>query len=179
MTEAATVPAAGAAAQRGRGSPDHPAVAEHPRAAATKWRSWCRTGASSTSWCRWRPRMPPRPCARSQAQWQADTNHQSEALAELQEALDLPSPPNRIECYDISNTQGTAAVGSMVVFEQGVPSKKALPALQHPERHGTGRFRQHGRGAHPPLPAAGRPPRRLQTRRARSPIRPSPCCRTC
>lgn len=57
------------------------------------------------------------------AQWNADTNRQSEALAELQQALDLPEPPNRIECYDISNTQGTAAVGSMVVFEQGVPHK--------------------------------------------------------
>ncbi|MCC6145970.1 MAG: excinuclease ABC subunit UvrC [Anaerolineaceae bacterium] len=58
------------------------------------------------------------------SQWQQDTNRQSEALAELQKALELPEPPNRIECYDISNTQGTAAVGSMVVFEQGVPSKK-------------------------------------------------------
>ncbi|NMB89575.1 MAG: excinuclease ABC subunit UvrC [Chloroflexi bacterium] len=58
------------------------------------------------------------------AQWEVDTNRQSEALAELQQALQLPSPPNRIECYDISNTQGTASVGSMVVFEQGVPSKK-------------------------------------------------------
>ncbi len=57
-------------------------------------------------------------------QWQADTNRQSEALAELQKELTLPSPPNRIECYDISNTQGTAAVGSMVVFEQGVPAKR-------------------------------------------------------
>ena len=58
------------------------------------------------------------------AQWEADTNKQSEALAELQNALQLPVPPNRIECYDISNIQGTAAVASMVVFEQGVPSKK-------------------------------------------------------
>jgi len=58
------------------------------------------------------------------AQWEADTNKQSTALAELQQALDLPGPPNRIECYDISNTQGTAAVGSMVVFEQGVPAKR-------------------------------------------------------
>ncbi len=57
------------------------------------------------------------------AQWEADTHRQSQALAELQQALGLPQPPNRIECYDISNTQGTAAVGSMVVFEQGVPRK--------------------------------------------------------
>jgi excinuclease ABC subunit C len=57
-------------------------------------------------------------------QWVADTNRQSEALAELQTAFSLVSPPNRIECYDISNTQGTASVGSMVVFTQGVPNKK-------------------------------------------------------
>jgi excinuclease ABC subunit C len=57
-------------------------------------------------------------------QWAADTHKQSEALAELQKALGLPQPPNRIECYDISNIQGTASVGSMVVFEQGIPSKK-------------------------------------------------------
>jgi excinuclease ABC subunit C len=57
-------------------------------------------------------------------QWAADTHRQSQALTELQEALELSSPPNRIECYDISNIQGTAAVGSMVVFEQGVPNKK-------------------------------------------------------
>lgn len=58
------------------------------------------------------------------AQWQMDTNRQSDALGELQKALDLKDPPNRIECYDISNTQGTASVGSMVVFEQGVPHKQ-------------------------------------------------------
>lgn len=58
-------------------------------------------------------------------QWEADTHRQEQALAELQAAFDLPAPPNRIECYDVSNTQGTSAVGSMVVFEQGVP-KKAL-----------------------------------------------------
>lgn len=57
------------------------------------------------------------------ARWQADTHRQEEALAELQQALSLPHPPNRIECYDVSNTQGMAIVGAMVVFEQGVPAK--------------------------------------------------------
>jgi excinuclease ABC subunit C len=57
-------------------------------------------------------------------QWQADTHKQETALAELQESLKLQEPPNRIECYDISNTQGTAIVGAMVVFTQGVPDKK-------------------------------------------------------
>lgn len=58
-----------------------------------------------------------------QAQWHADRHRQEQALSELQSALSLPGPLNRIECYDISNTQGTAAVGSMIVFEQGVPKK--------------------------------------------------------
>jgi excinuclease ABC subunit C len=58
------------------------------------------------------------------AQWQSDTHRQEQALAELQQALNLPEPPNRIECYDVSNTQGTAIVGAMVVFSQGVPDKK-------------------------------------------------------
>jgi excinuclease ABC subunit C len=58
------------------------------------------------------------------AQWQADTHKQEQSLAELQSALNLPAPPNRIECYDVSHTQGVATVGAMVVFEQGVPAKR-------------------------------------------------------
>lgn len=57
------------------------------------------------------------------AQWQADAHKQEQALAELQSALNLPEPPNRIECYDVSHTQGVATVGAMIVFEQGVPAK--------------------------------------------------------
>jgi excinuclease ABC subunit C len=56
-------------------------------------------------------------------QWEQSEHKQAEALAELQAALKLEKAPVRIECYDISNTQGTAAVGSMVVFERGVPNK--------------------------------------------------------
>ncbi len=58
------------------------------------------------------------------AKWEADRSKHVQALSELQEALALQAPPNRIECYDISNLQGTAAAGSMVVFEQGAPTKK-------------------------------------------------------
>lgn len=43
------------------------------------------------------------------------------ALEALKEALNLPQPPQRMECYDISNIQGSFAVGSMVVFEDGKP----------------------------------------------------------
>jgi len=44
-----------------------------------------------------------------------------EALAEIERELALPRSPSRMECYDISNIQGKAAVGSMVVFEDGRP----------------------------------------------------------
>lgn len=56
--------------------------------------------------------------------WKADKDRQHQALSEIQAVLGMSEPPNRIECYDISNTQGTASVGSMVVFEQGIPAKK-------------------------------------------------------
>ena len=53
----------------------------------------------------------------------SDTAAMDAAMSELQEALSLPNPPRRIECYDISNIQGTNAVGSMVVFEDAKPRK--------------------------------------------------------
>ena len=54
-----------------------------------------------------------------------DLTTRSQALADLTEALDLEESPLRIECFDISHTQGTHQVGSMVVFEDGLPRKNA------------------------------------------------------
>ncbi|HSL33084.1 MAG TPA: excinuclease ABC subunit UvrC [Candidatus Limnocylindrales bacterium] len=59
--------------------------------------------------------------AREQARWLADQGKTLGALEELAEALGLPGPPLRIECYDISTFQGSESVGSMVVFEEGKP----------------------------------------------------------
>ena len=53
--------------------------------------------------------------------WLSESDKVLRALVELQEALSLPELPDRIECYDISNTQGANSVGSMVVFESGRP----------------------------------------------------------
>jgi len=52
-----------------------------------------------------------------------DLTTRSKALAEIQEALGLAEAPLRIECYDVSNIQGTHVVASMVVFEDGLPRK--------------------------------------------------------
>ncbi|MEZ4639974.1 MAG: helix-hairpin-helix domain-containing protein, partial [Caldilineaceae bacterium] len=57
--------------------------------------------------------------------WASDTNRQTQALSELQEATGLVKPPARIECFDISTLQGTNTVGSMVVFAKGAPLKSA------------------------------------------------------
>ena len=61
---------------------------------------------------------------RERAEWMADTARRDEALTELSAALGLPRVPERIECYDMSNIQGTSAVGSMVVFIDGKPEPK-------------------------------------------------------
>lgn len=54
----------------------------------------------------------------------SDEMRMTAALNELSDALDLPRLPRRIECFDISNLQGTNTVASMVVFEDGRPAKR-------------------------------------------------------
>lgn len=53
----------------------------------------------------------------------SDLASRSRALEELAEALELPQAPLRIECFDVSQLQGTDIVASMVVFEDGLPRK--------------------------------------------------------
>jgi excinuclease ABC subunit C len=60
----------------------------------------------------------------SRLRFLSDEQKMTAAMTELAEALDLPRLPRRIECYDISNLQGTNPVASMVVFEDGKPAKK-------------------------------------------------------
>ncbi len=60
----------------------------------------------------------------SRAQRLAGQGALDSAMGEVQEALSLPRLPKRIECYDISHVQGSDAVGSMVVFQNGAPRKE-------------------------------------------------------
>ena len=53
----------------------------------------------------------------------SDLSTRNRALEEIQQALDLPTAPLRIECYDVSHLQGTEIVASMVVFEDGLARK--------------------------------------------------------
>jgi excinuclease ABC subunit C len=62
--------------------------------------------------------------AKERAEWLADEGKRDEALDQLSEALALTRPPERIECYDMSNIQGTSAVGSMIVFVNGRPEPR-------------------------------------------------------
>ena len=61
--------------------------------------------------------------ARHRLKRHQDHNARAKALRSLQEVLDLPEPPLRIEAYDISTLQGTNTVASMVVLEDGIPRR--------------------------------------------------------
>jgi excinuclease ABC subunit C len=61
--------------------------------------------------------------ARHRLRRSQDHNARAKALRSLQEVLDLPEPPLRIEAFDISTLQGTNTVSSMVVLEDGLPKR--------------------------------------------------------
>ncbi len=61
--------------------------------------------------------------ARHRLRRNTDHNARARALRSLQESLELPDSPLRIEAYDIANIQGRDTVGSMVVLEDGLPRR--------------------------------------------------------
>lgn len=75
--------------------------------------------------------------------WLTDSQKTQLALEELQEALNLVAPPQRIECYDISNTQGTNSVGAMVVFEGGRPKNSEYRRFKIKTVEGANDFASH------------------------------------
>jgi excinuclease ABC subunit C len=64
-----------------------------------------------------------RALTKSRLEKSADITVRTQALNDLQDVLELPEPPLRIECIDISTLAGTQTVGSLVVFEDGLPKK--------------------------------------------------------
>ena len=74
------------------------------------------------------------------AEWAADGEKAGEAALQLQEALSLPRPPRRIECYDISHVQGTSQVASMVVFEDGKPKRSDYKRFRIKHQEGNNDF---------------------------------------
>ncbi len=75
--------------------------------------------------------------------WLTDSQKTQLALEELQETLNLAAPPQRIECYDISNTQGTNSVGAMVVFEGGRPKNSEYRRFKIKTVEGANDFASH------------------------------------
>src|SRR5579872_105215 len=75
--------------------------------------------------------------------WLTDSQKTQLALEEIQEALNLAAPPQRIECYDISNTQGTNSVGAMVVFEGGRPKNSEYRRFKIKTVEGANDFASH------------------------------------
>ncbi len=69
----------------------------------------------------------------------------------LQDALNLPETPSRIECFDISHISGAESVASMVVWERRRNEKSRLPQIQNQNRHRQRRLRLHARNHPPPL----------------------------
>lgn len=58
---------------------------------------------------------------RNKPSWQEESELTKKATEELRKLLNIKEPLKRIECYDISHLSGTDTVGSMIVFENGVP----------------------------------------------------------
>ena len=111
-------PGPGAPARRGdvRGAPRRPARLEgrDPGAAARRQARPCRRRSPNAG----------QALALHKTKRASDLTTRNRALEEIQDALGLDEVPLRIECYDVSNLQGTEVVASMVVFEDGLARKR-------------------------------------------------------
>ena len=76
------------------------------------------------------------------------------ALEDLREVLNLESLPVRMECFDVSNTQGESIVASLTVFVDGRSEERALPHVRDPRARRSGRRRRDARGRLTALRAA-------------------------
>ena len=86
-------------------------------------------------------------------EWQHPRKQSQEILRGLRDLLDLEVEPRRIECFDISNIQGSDIVASMVVFEEGLPKKSDYRKFRIRGRgRAARRLRVHARGGGPALP---------------------------
>ena len=145
-------------------------------APVTGWRSGSPSGARRRPSLEMVTRNAGEEFTRHRLKRAADHNARARALNALQDALDLPEAPLRIECYDMSHLQGTDYVGSMVVMEDGLPRPAGVPPVQGAHRRGQRRLRRHGArsspGASPPTWPNG-------TSRSRSGAAASPTPRSC
>jgi excinuclease ABC subunit C len=105
-----------------------------------------------------------------QVKWLTDSQKTAAALTELQEALELPTLPVRLECFDISTIQGTSTVASMVVFENGKPRTDAYRRFRIKTVDGTDDFAAMREVLTRRLKRSG-----LATNQATGDRRPAPC----
>ncbi len=103
------------------------------------WRCGCRSGATSTHWPRRCTATPEEALQQHKLKRAGDFTARSAALQNIQESLGLAEAPLRIECVDISHVQGTDVVGSLVVFEDGLPRKSDYRHFAIREAAGEGR----------------------------------------
>ena len=82
-----------------------------------------RSAAPSASCCRRSRKNADEAFLRHKLRRASDHNARARTLLALQDALHLPEAPLRIECFDVSNLQGTEIVASMVVMEDGLPKR--------------------------------------------------------
>ena len=119
---------------------------------ATVWEAWLKTRRGSRVEVRAPQRGPKRRLletahinaqevlARHRFRRQSDPNARAQALRSLQTELDLPHPPLRIECFDVSTIQGRHTVASMVVLEDGLPRPSDYRRFKIKSVHGQDDF---------------------------------------